>query len=126
MTASPGSSTKGRHDEVLRALDDVIDPCARAYGHQLGMTGMGMVESVDISGSVVSVVLLPTTLACLYRGVLAEQCESRLLDLEWCTDVRVSFSSASEPWDEDRMAATARDMLMARRRAPAAESRIQS
>lgn len=110
-----------RRGQVLRALDDVIDPCAKAYGHKLGMTAMGMVEAVDVSGSLVTVVLLPTTLSCLFRGVLAEQCESRLLDLSWCTSARVSMSTASEPWDEDRMAGPARDALLARRRGPAAE-----
>jgi len=110
-----------RRGEVLRALDDVIDPCAKAYGHTLGMTAMGMVEAVDVSGSTVTVVLLPTTLSCMFRGVLAEQCESRLLDIDWCTGARVSLSAASEPWDEDRMAGPAREALQARRRGRAAE-----
>lgn len=92
-----------RHSEVLRCIDDVLDPCARAFSQEIGLVAMGMIDEVRISDTAVGVRLLPTFPTCLFSGVLAEEVEAKLRALPWCTQANVTIVPDGPLWDESRM-----------------------
>lgn len=92
-----------RHSEVLRCIDAVLDPCARAFSQEIGLVAMGMIEDVTISDTEVGVRLLPTFPTCLFSGVLAEEVEAKLRALPWCTRADVTIVADGPLWDESRM-----------------------
>jgi metal-sulfur cluster biosynthetic enzyme len=111
---SEASGTAGsaiRQEAVLAVLETIVDPCSKAIGHPIGLVGMGVVERVDVTGGEVSVLLLPTFPACIFRGFFEAEVESRLSALPWCEKVDVSFCSADRDWDESRMSRAARAAL---------------
>jgi metal-sulfur cluster biosynthetic enzyme len=122
-----GSGPAERRAMVVAELEAIVDPCSRALGKPIGLAGMGMIERLDVSGDAVSVLLLPTFPACIFRGVFEAEIEKRLLALPWCDSVSVAFCPAEQSWDESRMSAAARARLgrrdRDRRAAPAGAPR---
>lgn len=73
-----GVGPADRREAAIAVLDAIIDPCSMTIGHPIGLAGMGMVERVDVTGGVVSVLLLPTFPACILRGFFEAEIEKRL------------------------------------------------
>jgi metal-sulfur cluster biosynthetic enzyme len=112
MTAAraiPGRGPAARRAAAIAVLDTIVDPCSRAFGHPVGLAGMGMIERVSVAGASVSVLLLPTFPDCLFRGHFEAEAERLLLALPWCREVSVAFCPADQSWDESRLGPAARE-----------------
>ena len=107
----PDAVLADRRAEVLVALDAIHDPCSVSIGRPIGLVGMGIIDTVAVSGDVVTVTVLPTFPDCLFRGVFEEKIEARLRQLPWCGSVTVAFAPADQGWDESRMSPDARRRL---------------
>jgi metal-sulfur cluster biosynthetic enzyme len=122
-----GDGPADRREAAIAVLDAIIDPCSMTIGHPIGLAGMGMIERVDVTAGVVSILLLPTFPACIFRGFFEAEIEKRLRTLHWCESVSVAFCPAEQGWDESRMSPAAREALnrpsRQRRAALAAETR---
>jgi metal-sulfur cluster biosynthetic enzyme len=104
-----------RREQVLRALDEIHDPCSVAIGRPVGLVAMGIIDAVAIAGDAVAVTVLPTFPDCLFRGVFEEKIERVLAALPWCRGASVAFRPADHGWDETRMSPEARRRLGRRR-----------
>lgn len=113
-----------RRDEVLRVLDEIIDPCSAASATPIGLVAMGIVEQATVHGCDVTVRLLPTFPGCIFTAVFTSEIESRLGALDWVERVEVELALDGPLWDEERMAPAVREQLRvsrAERRALLAE-----
>jgi metal-sulfur cluster biosynthetic enzyme len=117
-----GSGPAVARQAILAQLDAIVDPCSNAIGHPVGLASMGIIDRLDVTGTVVSVRVLPTFPGCLFQGFFEAEIEKRLLALPWCTMVRVTVCSADRQWDESRMSPAARAGLGR----PAREQRVGS
>jgi metal-sulfur cluster biosynthetic enzyme len=106
-----GSGSPVRRTAVLKAVDEIIDPCSRAFGRPVGIVNMGMISRLDEDDGRVSVRVLPTFPTCMFRGVLEQEIEVRVGALPWCRGVTVHFADANEVWDEGRLSEQARATL---------------
>jgi metal-sulfur cluster biosynthetic enzyme len=106
-----GDGPPDRRAAALTAIDGIVDPCSRALGRPVGLVGMGMIERLDIAGGEVRVLVLPTFPTCVFRGVLEEEIEARVLALGWCESAWVRFAGAGIVWDESRLSDAARAAL---------------
>lgn len=97
--------------QVLKALDNVFDPCSIAAGTPLGLVEMGMVESVAVSGTHVDVELLPTFFGCMLVGVFTRAARDAISALPGVSTVDVSQVRGGLQWSELRMTSKARALL---------------
>jgi metal-sulfur cluster biosynthetic enzyme len=105
------SAEQERRAQVMRALDEIHDPCSVSIGVPIGLVGMGIIDEVEIIGERVAVTLLPTFPDCLFRGVFEAKIEEALTAIPWCRATTVSFCAADQGWDESRMSNEARQRL---------------
>lgn len=106
-----------REATVRAVLNEIVDPCSDSSGTPIGLVDMGIVAAVDVDGGAVSVELLPTFAGCMFIPSFEDEIERRVGALEWCDGITVTLASASEIWDETRMAESARERLRVRRAA---------
>jgi metal-sulfur cluster biosynthetic enzyme len=106
-----GSGPAEWREAVLDALEAIADPCSVALGKPIGLVGMGMIERLDIEGTVVRVAVLPTFPDCMFLGVIEAEIERLVAALPWCSGVAVRFCPAEQSWDESRMTPAARQLL---------------
>jgi len=101
---------------VWAAIDNVLDPCSRFNGTRLSFVELGMVDSVEIDGTVATVTLLLDTPSCAYVYEIERSIREQVL--ADCTEIDQVFVdlTAREPWTEDRMTKAARTKMEARRR----------
>ncbi len=85
-------------DEVLKALEQVIDPELRRP-----VTELDMVRGVEIDGGVVSLTIVLTVAGCPLRNSFQEQVEAALAQVEGVTGVELSFDVMTP---EERQALT--------------------
>jgi metal-sulfur cluster biosynthetic enzyme len=101
-------------DDVLRSLNDIVDPCSIAMGAPAGLVDMGMVYDVDIcempGGARVDVQLLLTEAGCLMAAPFGVRAEESLAQLPGVAQVRVSVTTAVE-WTEERISPSLRAEL---------------
>lgn len=95
-------------------LATVMDPCSLAFASPISIVSLGLIESVEIAGSSVTVRLLLTMPACTMFGDIASQVRAALLEVDGIDDVRVELETGSE-WSEARMSQATRDAIVARR-----------
>ncbi len=91
-----------RRDQVIAALDEIVDPCSAAAGVPAGLAAMGIVDAVAIEGGSVTVRLLPTFAGCLFAGLFADEAERRIGALDWCQAIEVELAGDAV-WTEERM-----------------------
>jgi len=91
-----------RRDQVIAALDEIVDPCSAAAGMPAGLAAMGIVDAVAVEGGSVTVRLLPTFAGCLFAGLFADEAERRIGALAWCDGIAVELAGDAV-WTEDRM-----------------------
>jgi metal-sulfur cluster biosynthetic enzyme len=106
-----------REEQVRRVVNEIVDPCSVAAGTPAGLVDMGIVESVDVTGSTVRVRLLPTSPACLVIGALGAEIEARVGALDWCSGAVAELADGDLVWDEERLAPAVRERLLERRAA---------
>jgi metal-sulfur cluster biosynthetic enzyme len=96
------------HDAVMRALDDVFDPCCADRG--VSIVAMGVVGDVRIDGAHVHVDLLPTTGWCPFVSTMSDAIPDRLRRMAGVesVDVRVVWDPV---WTMDRLSPSAREKL---------------
>ena len=85
-------------DQVLKALEQVIDPELRRP-----VTELDMVRGVEIDGGVVSLTIVLTVAGCPLRNSFQEQVEAALAQVEGVTGVELSFDVMTP---EERQALT--------------------
>jgi metal-sulfur cluster biosynthetic enzyme len=101
---------------VLRALQDVNDPCSVSVGCPISVVDMGIVRSVsvDVKTGAVDVIMRLTAPGCMYQLAFQRDVRQRLECLDGVTSVTVDFDSDFE-WSEDEIAPAARVRLAATR-----------
>jgi metal-sulfur cluster biosynthetic enzyme len=94
--------------EVLRLLDEICDPCSVAAGLRMGLVEMGLVESVEISGSgEVEINLRLTSPFCEMIGFFKGEAVDKISVLPHVTSVYVRTDSGLD-WSPDMMSTVAR------------------
>lgn len=106
----------GRQD-VLRALNEIVDPCSVRTGAPAGLVDMGLVGDIDIRPTspgrcVVAVQIGVTEPGCFMIGPFAVEARERLRRLPDVDDVEVGFRT-STGWTEDDMTSEYRLRLAA-------------
>ncbi len=89
------------HDEVLRCLDEIQDPCSVAAGTPMGLAEMGLVGSVRISPSGdVEIDLRLTSPFCHMIGFMKTEAMAKVGALEGVRGVTVT-GDAGLDWSPD-------------------------
>jgi metal-sulfur cluster biosynthetic enzyme len=104
-----------RREEVTDALNAIVDACSVAAGLPIGLVDMGIAHVLSIEDARVTVRMTPTFGGCLFVGVFSEEIEKRLLELEWCSEVKVDVVEFDGIWTEDKISGPARERLERRR-----------
>ena len=100
-------ATVGR-EAVIGALDNCFDPCCRE--RRISVVDMGLIESIEILGSRVSVEMVLTTGWCPFAARLLEMVKDEVGNLPGVDDVDVDV--VWDPtWTPERMSAGAREKL---------------
>ncbi len=91
--------------DVLKALAEVKDPEIPV----LSIVDLGIVHSIQISGTTVGVELTPTFLGCPALDAMSEQVKARLLSMGFQhVEVKKTFGA---PWSTDVLKGDARQRL---------------
>jgi metal-sulfur cluster biosynthetic enzyme len=113
-----------RREQVLQAINEVIDPCSAGIASPTGLLDMGLVERVVIDGSRVSIVLTTTAPQCMFVGSFETEAQGRVAALPWVENVEVQTDYTVD-WDESRMSELARRRLDRRHVEPRGDRVIQ-
>lgn len=97
MSAAPYDT-----EEVMKRLNDVIDPCSVAAGMPLGLPDMGLVKGVDIAEGHVRVRVRLSSPGCYMLGYFTDEIRDRLSPLAGIESVDVEFDEGFE-WDASMM-----------------------
>lgn len=89
--------------EVMAALSAVLDPCSCQTGSPVDVVELGLIESVEIDDTTVSVTLLPTSPMCMYVGHMTEEIRRRVSDIGGAEEVVVKRETETL-WTPVRMA----------------------
>lgn len=109
-------------EDVRACLNTIGDPCSVAHGLSLGITDMGLVESVDIDGAGhVKIALRLTSPCCGMIGYFMDEARTRVGELSAVTSVSVEVDRGLD-WSPDMMS----DAAKRRRRAHLRELGIPS
>lgn len=111
-------------EQVLEALDEVIDPCSVGSAVPLTMREMGLVEQVDVlAAGFVSIKLRMSSPGCLMGGYYFEpRIKSVLGRFAEITEIRISFGDPLT-WTEAEISEGGRRKLTEHRRRMAAKPR---
>lgn len=107
------------HEDVRRAVNEVIDPCSVRSGVAAGLVDMGLVSDVAVQGEAetgyrVSLSVGVTEPGCFMLGPFATSARERLLELPGVVDVSVSLRAWTS-WSEEDMSESYRQRLTAER-----------
>lgn len=102
-------------DDVLAAVDRVVDPCSAAMGVPVGLHDLGLVVDVQPADDRITVRLRLTSPCCAYGPQLAAAVAAEIAALPGHPVADVTIDHASM-WTPAMMSATATDALAARRR----------
>lgn len=101
-------------DDVREALDDVLDPCLLAAGHQMSVLGLGLISRVEEQAGDIEVAITFTEVGCQFTHRVIASIEDRLERLGRFNQVRVR-PDWSVPWTPGRMEPGPREALEAGR-----------
>jgi metal-sulfur cluster biosynthetic enzyme len=87
---------------VVEALGTVLDPCSIAMRRPTDIVSMGLVESVEIDGGRVGVVLLLTDPSCVHFIGMRSYITDALADVEGVEETEVTMST-TQIWTPDRI-----------------------
>lgn len=89
-------------EQVLAALENVIDPCSKATGRPMSIVDLGLVDKdcVSIQGENVEVGLVLTDPMCAFFRNLSSWIEAELLELGFR---KVTITTRGELWVPSRM-----------------------
>lgn len=103
-------------DDVVAAIDRVVDPCSSAMGLPLGLAELGLatVEACEPDAGRVSVRLRLTSPCCAYGPTMAKAIEHELTALAWihCASVEIDHAAI---WTELHITPDAAARLEVRR-----------
>ncbi len=97
-------------EEVRAALNEISDPCSCALGVPVGLADLGLIDSIIVDNSRVSVSLLTTSPQCMFVGHFVAEAERLINALPWVgqVSVRVRYELI---WDDSRIEPRRREML---------------
>lgn len=87
--------------QVLAAINEVIDPCSRLNGSHLGLVDLGMVKDVSVEGHSAKITLLLDDPVCIYTFVIQQEIR-QALGQRGIDDVEIEIC-ADELWTADRL-----------------------
>ncbi len=107
-------------EQVLAAINEVLDPCTVAAGCPGGLVDMGLVRSLSVTdgpgGAVVEVVLSVTEPLCIIGHAFVPRVRDQLDRLDGVARVEVELDNDfGWSWSEDRMTPEYRARLEAHR-----------
>ncbi|MFH5821867.1 metal-sulfur cluster assembly factor [Georgenia sp. AZ-5] len=104
-------------DSVNEVLDSVYDPCSAAFGCALSLNEMGLVRSVEVDGSHVTLTLRLTEPNCMYSFRIEEEIRARLESSlpGYSIDIQL-YANFENPWSEEDIHPEARTRLQEWRR----------
>jgi len=113
-----------KRQKVIRALDECYDPCCR--DRKISVVDMGLIESVEIQGTNVSIEMVLTSGWCPFAARLLEVIKAEVGKLPevHAVDVDVVWDPT---WTPERMSAEAREKLRLplEKLAPLREARLR-
>lgn len=83
-------------ERVREQLDTVVDPCSAAHGTNLSILDMGLLKSLTIDGTAVTVELRLTTPGCMMISYFVDEIEAAVGDLSGVSTVTVETDSGLE------------------------------
>jgi metal-sulfur cluster biosynthetic enzyme len=83
-------------DIIIRALEQVVDPCSIATGVPIGLASMGLIEDVRCEGGQVHIVLRLTSPICWQAANILRQSEAKIGQLEGVVSVNCEIDAAAE------------------------------
>jgi metal-sulfur cluster biosynthetic enzyme len=83
---------------VVEAVASVVDPCSIATGHPISLVDMGMLLSVDLSGTRAAVTLALTSPVCLQAMNIVDAVESAVLEVDGVEEATCRIEPTAE-WD---------------------------
>lgn len=96
---------EARANEVVRVLNEVIDP---ELG--IGIVALGLVYRVAVDADDVDILMTLTVPGCPMHETITRDVQSRINRLPWVRDVKVHLTF-NPPWTVDRMNEDARRAL---------------
>lgn len=103
---------------VRDQLDGIVDPCSAANGTDLSIVDMGLLESVDVDGSHVTVSMRLTSPFCMQLPYFVEAVDERVGDVEGVESVELETDDGLE-WHAGMMSDEARQERRERKAARA-------
>jgi metal-sulfur cluster biosynthetic enzyme len=96
---------------VQHAVACVVDPCSRLHGTDLSLVDLGMVESVRVDGTAVSIELLLDDPLCVYTFAIQSELREAVGAVHGVTTVDISMV-ANASWSRDRVSPAAQHRLL--------------
>jgi ATP-binding protein involved in chromosome partitioning len=90
-------------EQVVEALDEVLDPCSCMTDHPMSIVDLGLVDDVGVEGTSVRVRLLPTTPMCMYMPQIMDEAEAKIRKVDGVDVVEVT-ENVQNLWRPERMA----------------------
>ena len=114
------------YNDVIAAIDEVVDPCSQAMGVPIGLAEMGMatVDRLDTTGADVSVRLRLTSPCCAYGPTMARAVEEQLRALPAVRTATVSIDHSAQ-WSPTMLTQPAQQRLQVRRQRTVANTGVQ-
>lgn len=106
-------------EAVREALGSVFDPCSVASKSPLSIIDMGLVTSISVENSTVSVAIRPTNRGCTLMPSIMEAAEQALSSLPGVGRLQLTVDAVTS-WSPDEISEAGQHMLAERR----ARSRI--
>lgn len=98
-------------DELLETLDEINDPCSEAYGYDLGLVEMGLIDAscIDCTGDEVDLTVRLTSPSCEMSHYIASEIEKKLHGAG-VTDFHISYDYGLE-WQPELMSDDAQEKI---------------
>jgi metal-sulfur cluster biosynthetic enzyme len=96
---------------VVDRLNEVLDPCALAFGANVGIVELGLVPQVEVSDEELVVRFRPTFPGCVFVPALLKAIEEKLTDLGDGRRVVVRLAPDQLGWEPAHMTDAARREL---------------
>ena len=97
---APGDVPVVDRDAVEQALKKVQDPCSISMGNPMDLVTMGLIESIDINGGRVEILIILTDPNCLFFTTMEKYITDMVMDVPGVTEVDVDISG-NTLWSED-------------------------
>lgn len=94
---------------IREALETVYDPCCRE--RELSVLDMGLIDSIDLDGSLARIAVVLTSSFCPFSGQLLPMMQRAVLEVPGVSQAVVTFTH-DVAWTPDRLSARARDTLV--------------